>query len=250
MKIRISALLLAATLLLAACGSNSSSAPEASSGSESAPSQSSAPNGGVFSHLIRDGKFVFTPVADAHFTMEYEPPATAVTGQHIGLDFLKTMNTDWLGDQDFIANYTLYDGSDAAGSEKKQYGTVAITTAPPDLAEYYGTSDPAEQLERMKAHYFPAADVFVGRKKAVVEDFGYDLVFAEQATFEALGWDGFFIEFIDPATNTRSMRFFLCNDEMNEKYYSFAANVDLPADDEELADRYRATLFSLKTIGE
>ena len=70
MKIRISALLLAATLLLAACGSNSSSAPEASSGSESAPSQSSAPNGGVFSHLIRDGKFVFTPVADAHFTME------------------------------------------------------------------------------------------------------------------------------------------------------------------------------------
>lgn len=58
MKIRISALLLAATLLLAACGSNSSSAPEASSGSESAPSQSSAPNGGVFSHLIRDGKFV------------------------------------------------------------------------------------------------------------------------------------------------------------------------------------------------
>ena len=37
---------------------------------------------------------------------------------------------------------------------------------------------------------------------------------------------------------------------MNEKYYSFAANVDLPADDEELADRYRATLFSLKTIGE
>lgn len=243
MKLRIFPLLLAVVVALSACGT---SPAESSSSSQTAQGTS----GRELSGLIADGKFVFTSLENALFTMEYEPAVGSVTAQHLGLEFPNTMNTDWIGDQDCVSNYTLYDGSDAPGSEKTQYGTVTISTAPPDLAAYYGTDDPAAQLEAMKARYFPTADVFAGRKKAVVEDFGYELVFAEQAVFEDLGWNGFFIEFIDPDTNTRSMRFFVCNDEMNEKYYSFAADVDLPADDEALASRYRATLFSLRTMGE
>ncbi len=243
MKVRFLPLMLAVVLALSACGGESS---PASSSSQAEPASS----GRELSGLIVDGKFAFASLEDALFTMEYEPASGSVTAQHLGLEFPSTMNTDWVGDQDCVSNYTLYDGTDAPGSEKTQYGTVTISTAPADLAAYYGTDDPAAQLEAMKAHYFPTADVFEGRKKAVVEDFGYELVFAEQAVFEELGWNGFFIEFINQDTNTRSMRFFVCNDEMNEKYYSFAADVDLPADDEALANRYRATLFSLRVMGD
>ncbi len=251
MKLRLIALILAGALALTACKASSSSpAPSPSeSGASGSGVEPLAP--GEFPTLVKDGKFVFVPLeqvfpdADLIFTMEYEPAATAVTRQHLGLQFPSGMDTDWLGDAGVNANYTIYDTKD-----REVRGTVKITTAPPDLAAQYGTSDPAEQLEMMKSSYFPAADVFTGLKKAVVEDFGYELVFAEQAVAESLGWNGFYLEFIDRGTATRSMRFFVCNDEMNEKYYSFTANADLPVDDEEMANRYRSCLFTLVPMGQ
>lgn len=226
--------LLLALVLLAAC----QSAPSGSSaGSEPASSQSSS--AGVSGGQVENGRFVFKQLEDSLFTMDYEPRTGSVTMAHFGLNFPEGTDTNWLGDSGFDSLFDLHDTQTG-----KVYGSVVITTAPADLAAQYNTTDPAEQRDRMKASFFPTDVYYEGLKKNIVEDFGYELAVDEKGVaFD--GWNAFYLEFIDRESGNHALRFYMCNDEMNEKFYAMTVKVDVPVDDAENLALYRSILFSL-----
>lgn len=238
---------LIAVLMLAACSGN----PNAQ--------QSSADNGsssqGKFDNLIpeddavadtgsrdivKDGKICFAPVENATFTMDYEPRQGSVTNAHFGLNFVKPVDTDWLGDSGFNAMFDIHEYTD-----NTVYGSVKITTAPADLAEYYGTSDEKLIADKMKADFFTTENYYTGYRKNVAEDFGYEIVKEGMGQAFEGGWNAFYVEFIDKSSNNCGMRFYLCNDEINEKFYSVLISVDVPADDAERINKYRGIIFTL-----
>lgn len=208
------------------------------SGSDSSPdsSQSGADEVVVY---VENGRFVFRQLEDPLFTMDYEPRPESVTMAHFGLNFPDGTDTNWLGDRGFESLFDLHDIK-----TEKVYGSVVITTAPADLAAHYNTADAAEQLNQMQASFFTTNVYYEGLKRNIVEDFGYDLVVDEKGVaFD--GWNAFYFEFIDKESKNHALRFYMCNDEMNEKFYSFSVKVDVPEDDEENLKLYRDILFTL-----
>lgn len=189
--------------------------------------------------IIEDGKIKFYPIENATFTMDYEPRQGSVTKAHFGLNFVKPCDTDWLGDSGLDALFDIHEYTDDT-----VYGSVKITTAPNDLAAHYGTSDEKEIAEKMKADFFTAENYYNGYRKNIAEDFGYEIVKeAYGVAFE--GWNAFYVEFNDTEKKTRSMRFYLCNDEINEKFYSMLIQMDIPIDDTDRINKYRGIIFTL-----
>lgn len=204
------------------------------------PSASSAPSDSAFVRepVRSDVEFSFESIEDSVFTMVYEPRSGAVTRNNFGLNMPEGFDTDWTGDAGFDSNYTIYDAE-----SKKVWGTVKITTAPPDLAAYYGTSDEAKIKDLMLASFFVTGDVYSGLKKAVVEDFGYDLDVDWTGT--AYDWPAFYLEFTDKGSKTHSLRYYMCNGEFNEKFYAMTVNANLPMDDAKMIGQLRRIIFSL-----
>jgi hypothetical protein len=225
MKKRLFAAATAALVMLAACGRQSA-----------APAPDDSISGG---ELVQSGaEFPFERIEDSVFTMIYEPRSDAVTGVHFGLDMPEGYDTDWTGDAAFDANYTIFDVESS-----RVLGTVKITTAPPDLAAHYGESDPEEIRNLMLSTFFVTEDVYAGLKKAIVEDFEYDLVLDWTGT--AYEWPAFYLEFIDEDAKTRALRFYMCNGEFDEKFYALTINANLPMDDAARLADLRRIIFSL-----
>lgn len=228
--------LLLALVLLAACGSTPAGSSSEAASSETVSSSDSSP-------LVENGEFVFRQLEDPLFTMDYEPRSDSVVKQHFGLNFSDGTDTDWLGDSGFDALFDMHEAK-----TDKVYGSVKITTAPADLAAYYNTDDPAKQLEQMKATFFTTASYHEGLRKNIVEDFGYELVFDEAGVAFEGGWNAFYLEFIDKESGNHALRFYMCNDEMNEKFYSMTIQANLPMDDAEKIKTYRDIIFTLHPI--
>ena len=125
---------------------------------------------------------------------------------------------------------------------------IKVTTGPNSLAEYFGSEDPKELEDLIKPVLFPTEDVHAGLVRAVVEDFGYQLV--NNWTGTAFGMNAFFVEFIDEESKNHALRFFLCNDKLDENYYSLTINADLPMDDKSKIEDYKAIIFSPKMMNE
>ncbi len=225
--------LLLAMVLLASCKSAPSSSSAVSSSSQSSSSA------GTVSH-IENGRFVFKQLDDPLFTMDYEPRTGSVTKQHFGLNFAQGTDTDWLGDNGFDSLFDMHEAE-----SDKVYGSVAITTAPADLAAQYNTNDPQEQLNQMKSTFFTTDVYYEGLKKNIVEDFGYDLIVDEKGVAFDGGWNAFYFEFIDKESGNHALRFYMCNDQMNEKFYAMTIKVDVPVDDTKNLELYRNILFTL-----
>lgn len=226
--------LLLTMVLLASCQPASSASSTASS-----LQSSSSSNTAAVSH-IEDGRFVFKQLDDPLFTMDYEPRGGSMTKQHFGLNFPDGTDTDWLGDNGFDTLFNIH-----KAKSDQVYGSVAITTAPDDLAAYYNTTDPQEQLNQMKSTFFTTDTYYEGLKKNIVEDFGYDLIVDEKGIAFDGGWNAFYLEFIDKESGNHALRFYMCNDEMNEKFYAMTIKVDVPVDDTENLELYRNILFTL-----
>ena len=224
--------LLLAMVLLASCQS-------APSGSSKTPSSQSGAAGAAGSH-IENGRFVFKQLEDPLFTMDYEPRTGSVTMAHFGMNFPDGTDTNWLGDSGFDSLFDLHDAK-----TEKVYGSVVITTAPADLAAQYNTADPAEQLNQMQASFFTTDVYYEGLKRNIVEDFGYDLVVDEKGVAFDGGWNAFYLEFVDKESGNHALRFYMCNDQMNEKFYAMTVKVDAPIDDAENLELYRNILFTL-----
>lgn len=233
--------LLLAMVLLASCqsapsGSSSSSAPSSSS----AVSSSTSTSPGETDTYVQDGRFVFKQLDDPLFTMDYEPRSGSVTKAHFGLNFPKGTDTNWLGDNGFDSLFDLHDAAN-----DKVYGSVTITTAPADLAAYYNTKDTNEQLNQMKASFFTTETYYEGLKRNIVEDFGYELIVDEKGEAFDGGWNAFYLEFVDKESGKHALRFYMCNDEMNEKFYAMTIKVDVPIEDIANLELYRNILFTL-----
>ena len=234
-------ILLLAMVLLASCQSAPSGSSTISS-SSAAPSSSAAVSSspdGTENH-VQDGRFVFNQIEDPLFTMDYEPRSGSVTKAHFGLNFPKGTDTNWLGDSGFDSLFDLHDATD-----NKAYGSVVITTAPADLAAYYNTTNPEEQLNQMKASFFTVDTYYEGLKRNIVEDFGYDLIVDEKGVAFDGGWNAFYLVFIDKESGKHALRFYMCNDEMNEKFYAMTIKVDVPVEDTANLALYRNILFTL-----
>ncbi|MFV0496576.1 MAG: hypothetical protein ACK5L0_00185 [Candidatus Fimivivens sp.] len=205
---------------------------------QSAPASSnSSPE--ITSH-IEDGRFVFKQLDDPLFTMDYEPRSGSATMQHFGLNFPSGTDTDWLNDSGFDTFFNIHEAA-----TDKVYGSVVITTAPADLAAYYNTSDPQEQLNQMKSTFFTTDLYYEGLKKNIVEDFGHNLIVDEKGVAFDGGWNAFYFEFIDEESGNHALRFYMCNDQMNEKFYAMTIKVDVPVDDTENLKLYRDIIFTL-----
>ena len=225
--------LLLAMVLLASCQSAPSGSSAVSSSSQSSSSAGTAGH-------IENGRFVFTQLEDPLFTMDYEPRTGSVTKQHFGLNFAQGTDTDWLGDNGFDSLFDMHEAE-----SDKVYGSVVITTAPADLAAQYNTNDPQEQLNQMQSTFFTTDVYYEGLKKNIVEDFGYDLIVDEKGIAFDGGWNAFYFEFIDKESGNHALRFYMCNDEMNEKFYAMTLKVDVPVDDTKNLELYRNILFTL-----
>lgn len=225
--------LLVAIVLLASCQS-------ASSGSSAASSSSAGSSSGAAVGHVENGRFVFKQLEDPLFTMDYEPRSGSVTMQHFGLNFPAGTDTNWLGDSGFDSLFDIHKAETGT-----VYGSVVITTAPADLAAYYNTTDPAEQLNQMKANFFTTNVYYEGLRRNIVEDFGYELVADEKGVAFDGGWNAFYLEFIDKESGNHALRFYMCNDEMNEKFYAMTIKVDVPVDDTATLELYRNILFTL-----
>ena len=225
--------LLLAMVLLASC----QSAPSSSSAVSSSSQSSSAT--GTFDH-IENGRFVFKQTGEPLFTMDYEPRTGSLTSQHFGLNFFQGTDTDWLGDNGFDSVFDMHEAE-----TDKVYGSVIITTAPADLAAQYNTNDRKEQLNQMKSTFFTSDVYYEGLKKNIVEDFGYDLIVDEKGVAFDGGWNAFYFEFIDKESGNHALRFYMCNDQMNEKFYAMTIKVDVPVDDTKNLELYRNILFTL-----
>ncbi len=226
--------LLLAMILLASC----QSAP--SSSGSSAPSSSQSSSAGATGGHVENGRFVFKQLEDPLFTMDYEPRTGSVTMQHFGLNFPDGTDTNWLGDSGFDSLFDLHEAK-----TDKVYGSVVITTAPADLAAQYNTSDPTEQLNQMRASFFTTDVYYEGLKRNIVEDFGYELLVDEKGVAFDGGWNAFYFEFVDKESGNHALRFYMCNDQMNEKFYAMTVKVDVPVDDAKNLELYRNILFTL-----
>lgn len=239
---RIIAMAIAAMLLISCAGEKSSLPAE--SEASSAPAESSEDSEEVSyswkdREVVVEGKINFQQLPDALFTMDYEPRTDSVTRQHLGMNFNDVVDTDWLGDSGLDALYDLHEGQ-----QKVVYGSVKITTAPENPAKYYAISDEDELKSKMSSELFTAENYYNGYRKNISDDFGYEIV--REGYGEAFeGWNAFYVEFVDKENQKRGLRFYLCNDEINEKFYSLWAQVDLDAADEDRADMYRSIIFTL-----
>ena len=238
---RIAALVLA-LMLLAACGAKPVEKSEPKT-FEIDLMGNFTPN--KIEEVLVDGVFNFQRVEGASFTMDYEPRVDSYVLNHFGLDFGLPTDTNWLGDDATQAKFDINEkGTDV-------YGSVTITTAPKDLKAYYNTDDIKEvaikvneeflttekQYELLQAEYGDA------NFEVVMEGIG--LAFPEQDV-----WNACYVEYKNTEDNLRSMRLYLCNDEVNEKFYSLAISADLPGDDEERIEKYRSIIFSLHARSE
>lgn len=242
MRKKALALLLAA-MLLSACGGgqapSSSSEPvehEISFGEGYEPS--------VIDEVVgENGVMLFRQAKGATFTMDYEARSGSAMPAHFGLNFVGSCDTNWLGDEGLQARYDLNEfGSDV-------YGSVVITTAPENPAEYYQTDDESVIKETMAAEFLNTEDTYELRR-GEIEEKGYEIVKEGygRAFANLKSWHAYYIEFVDTDNGNRSMRLFLCNDDISEKYYSMDISVDVPQDNTELIDKFRTILFTLHPI--
>lgn len=247
---RFFALLIAVAMLASCSGGRSSSTSSEVESSQSQASSSQAEaaqipaNASADGEHIKDGKFLFRQISDPLFTMDYEPSRASKANQHFGLNFYDGIDTDWLGDNGNVASFNIYRREDAgANIEKAEYGSVTLTSAPADMKEAFGTDDPAEIAEKMKADYFTAENYYNGYKKNLVEDFGYEIV--EDAFGLAYeGWNACYFEFINDVDNVRSLRFYACNDQLNENFLSFMVRIDVPLEETEMLEQLRGIVFT------
>ena len=229
-----------ALVMLAACGASSSPTTSSAPASESSQPASSNNSSEAPLELVKDGKMVFKQLADPLFTMDYEPRQGSVTMQHFGLNFPDGYDTDWLGDSGFDAQFDLHNAK-----TDKVYGSVKITTAPADLAAYYGTSDPALLLEKMQSSFFTTEEYYKGLRNNIVKDFGYTLSQDAYGVAFDGGWNAFYLEFVDKDTGNCGLRFYLCNDQINEKFYSMMVTVNVPMDEKDTINTFRDIIFTL-----
>lgn len=239
---RIFALVMA-LMLLAACGAKPSEKAEPKATYEIDLSGGFTPN--VIEEVIVDGVFNFQRIEGATFTMDYEPRVDSYVLNHFGLDFGFPTDTNWLGDDATKAKFDINEkGTDV-------YGNVTITTAPQDLKAYYNTDDIKEVAIKVNEEFLTTEKQYELLKEEYA-DKGFEVVmegiglaFPEQDV-----WNACYVEYKNTEDNLRSMRLYLCNDEVNEKFYSMAINADVPEDDAERIEKYRSIVFSLHARGD
>jgi hypothetical protein len=220
-----------ALCLLASCGSTSSES-------------SSNPDGLPMDFTVKEQKditFSFENLEDSIYTMLYEPVSGATVQASLGLCIPQGYESDWVSDTDTTSDYIIY-----LDDTKDVYATVSVQTAPSDPKAYYGVETDEDVLHEMQSNYFTTENLHTGLRKNIVDDFGYELVVDWLGT--AYGVPVSYLEFINPDSNTHSMRFYLCNDNLSENFYAFSVHADVPADDEDAIRTMRGILFSLHIL--
>ena len=240
---RIFALVMALVLLAACGGAKPVEKSEPKATFEIDLSGEYIPN--VIDSVIVDGVFNFQRIETSSFTMDYEPRVDSYVLNHFGLDFGYPIDTNWLGDDDTKAKFDINEkGTDV-------YGSVTITTAPRDFKAYYNTDDPKEVAIKVNEEFLTTEKQYEAFKAEIAEKNyeivmeGCGLAFPEQDI-----WNACYVEYKNSKDNLRSMRLYLCNDEVNEKFYSMAVNADVPEDDAERIEKYRSIVFSLHARGD
>ena len=188
-------------------------------------------------------EFQFKELSEYAYTMALETSTFSNQKTMFGINIPDAYDCDFVSETELEDNYILYSSDNSEGS-----AAIKVTTGPNSLAEYFGSEDPKELEDLIKPVLFPTEDVHAGLVRAVVEDFGYQLV--NNWTGTAFGMNAFFVEFIDEESKNHALRFFLCNDKLDENYYSLTINADLPMDDKSKIEDYKAIIFSLKMMNE
>ena len=235
MKIkRLAVVFLCLCLLLTACGGSTAESESESAESYELPMDFSVSE-------LRDTAFKFANLPDSVFTMLYEPLENANVQLAFGLCIPSGYDSDEQSSSDTTISYVIYDSE-----TNTIFTTVTVQTAPPDIKSYYGVETEEEAINAMRSSFFTMQDRHDGIRKNIVEDFGYELV--TDWTGTAYGLPAYYFEFRDPDTNTLSMRFYVCDDLINENFYAMQLAADVSADDADMIELTRSILFSLHVM--
>ena len=235
--------LLLAVMMLASCQNPSvnevNNAEAASSKETTVIEVDPSPDGyepTEITEVVKDGVFQFKPVKGATFTMDYEPRNGSYVANHFGLNFVSPCDTNWLGDKGLQAIFDLNEKTDDV------YGSVVITTAPRDFKEYYDTKDKKVIAEKTAEEFLTAENYYNQKRSFLVDEKGFEMIregygyaFPNQDI-----WKAFYVEYIDTTANNHHMILYLCNDEINEKFYSMEIFTAIPADQTEQIDKFRS----------
>ena len=207
-------------------------------------SQSSVPSGSdIFTEqsVREDIDFEFKSLDNYLFSMVFDPRPDALTQLSFGFNIPDGFDADWKGDSEYDAHYAIFEES-----SQKHIASIRVNTPPPNLAAYYNTDNPNEILDNMISQFFETENAYSGLKSSIVEGFEYDLLVDWTGT--ALGYSAYYMEFINPDSQSHALRFYLSNDELDETFYAFEFKADSPMDDQEQIDLLRSILFSLHEV--
>lgn len=183
-------------------------------------------------------EFHTEPLEDAIYSMMLEPVSHSIPKDSFLVSVIDGSDSEWIGDDDWNSVYNIFQIED-----NTEYARLTLTTTPPDLKGHFGVSSDTDVLNELKAKIFTTQNVHDGLLTGARDDFGYKIL--TDVSGSVLGYNAFFIEFLNEETNNHAMRFYLSNDEINEKHVSLTMNANIPADKTELIEAYRKMFFSL-----
>lgn len=127
---------------------------------------------------------------------------------------------------------TIYSVKDA--DTEDNYMTISIKHAP-------------AETDRMDTTYFTVENYYNGQKRSTVEDFGNTLLDSSIGLIDTPkgALKACYIEFENKLTSCDSIRFYMCNDSIDENYFGIMITADVPLDNQEKVIAVRNCLGSL-----
>lgn len=220
-----------AVIMLAGCQNSKGSSSSAAAGNDEFSKNP----------VKTDAVFEFKDMEEYMCLMAFSPPSDSGTALELAVNIPNEYDIEETAETQYNTNYNLYHYE-----SKKSYGTFRVQTAPKDLAAHFKTQESEKIKDLMAPDFFTTELMYQGLKNSILNDFGYEL--AVDWTGTAYGWNAYYMEFIDKDSGNRGLRFYVCNDEINEKFYAFEYKANVPIGDEQLLKMCREVIFSLQQL--
>jgi len=227
MPVRVSAVALAALLIISGCNGG----PTATSSASVSSSQTEAITDVRIGHAFTQA--VITEGATQKvltFNSRTEPKPGYSLSLPEGYSLAPLAEDNW---------NAVYSVGDAG---QKGQMSISLISCPKDPIRFFALKNEEELQEKLIAYIFTTDAMHDGQVKGV-HDFEYRLDRDYLGTAE--GRKAYLVEFLNVDTNTRSVRYFSSNDLIGADYEGLSVRIDLPADETALYDAAMRILSSI-----
>ena len=191
--------------------------------------------------VLSNVEFDLKKMDEYMYLMALQPAAGSGVTQEMAVCVPEDYDMEEIEPSEFSVNYKFYQYY-----TNQIYGTARVQTAPADLKAYFKTEDEAKIKDEMAPEFFTVESMYEGTKQGAVNDFGYELKVDWTGT--VYGLPAYYIEFIDAESGNHALRFYVSNDEINERFYACEIKMNVPVDDAELLKLCREVIFSFQPL--